>query len=118
MRIAALNVTNIALRACEINYILYVLELSHAPYCNLIGAWKFLNGDKPDVHYSQTLSLSPGILEGLSTRLNTFYVFSIIMNFVSFALGVARSLALLVSLLEALSFKRSGAPSAKCTKTA
>ena len=40
------------------------------------------------------------------------------MNFVSFALGVSRSLALLVSLLEALSFKRSGAPSAKRTKMA
>ena len=40
------------------------------------------------------------------------------MNFVSFALGVARSLTLLVSLLEALSFKRSGAPSVKRTKTA
>ena len=51
-------------------------------------------------------------------RYNTFYVLLIIMNFVSFALGVARSLTLLVSLLEALSFKRSGAPSVKRTKTA
>ena len=51
-------------------------------------------------------------------RYNTFYVFSIIMNFVNFALGVDRSLALLVSVLEALSFKRSGAPSEKHTKTA
>ena len=52
---AALNV--VSLRARETNYILYVLELSCAAYCNLIGAWKFLNGDKPDV-ISQTLSLS------------------------------------------------------------
>ena len=42
----------------EINYILYVLELSCAPYCNLIGAWKFLNGDKTDVHdFLDSLSL-------------------------------------------------------------
>ena len=46
-----------------------------------------------------------------------FFVFSNVMSFVSFALG-ASSLALLVSLLEALSFKRSGAPSTKRTKTA
>ena len=25
-------------------------------FCNLIGVWKFLNRDKPDVHDSQTLS--------------------------------------------------------------
>ena len=51
-------------------------------------------------------------------RYNTFCVFSIIMNFVSFALGAARSLVLLVSLLEVLSFKRSSAQSTKHRKTA
>ena len=47
-----------------------------------------------------------------------FFVFSNVMSFVRFALGTSPSLALLVSLLEALSFKRSGAPSTKRTKTA
>jgi hypothetical protein len=47
-------------RAHKINHIPYVLELSCAAYCNLIGAWNFLNGDKPDVHDSpDPLSLFP-----------------------------------------------------------
>ena len=50
MHIAALNV--VISRVRETNYIPYILELSCAAYCNLIGAWKFLNGDKPDVHDS------------------------------------------------------------------
>ena len=39
-------------RVREINYIPYVLELScaAAAYCNLIGTWKFLNGDKLDAY--------------------------------------------------------------------
>ena len=47
-----------------------------------------------------------------------FFVFSNVMSFISFVLGTSPSLALLVSLLVALSFKRSGAPSTKHTKTA
>ena len=39
-------------RARTFNYIPCVLELSHAACCNLIGVWKFLNGDKLDVHDS------------------------------------------------------------------
>ena len=42
----------LTLRVHEINYILYILELSCATYYNMIGTWKFLNGDKPDVHDS------------------------------------------------------------------
>ena len=49
-------------RMCEINYILYVLDL--------IDACKFLNGDKPDVHDSpDPLSLPGCVTEGLGTRL-------------------------------------------------
>ena len=39
-------------RARTFNYIPCVLELSHVVCYNLIGVWKFLNGDKPDVHDS------------------------------------------------------------------
>ena len=51
-------------RAREINYILYVLELSHAAYCNLIGARKYLNGDKLDVHDSLDPLSLPGCVGG------------------------------------------------------
>ena len=42
----------VAIRTYTYNYILCLLELSHAVYCNLIGVWKFLNGDTLDVHNS------------------------------------------------------------------
>ena len=53
-RIITLNIAHTSgrpkCRARTFNYIPCVLELSHAACCNLIGVWKFLNGDKPDVH--------------------------------------------------------------------
>ena len=55
-RIITLNIAHTSgrpkCRAQTFNYIPCVLELSHAACCNLIGVWKFLNGDKPDVHDS------------------------------------------------------------------
>ena len=52
------------MREITSNYIPYVLELSCAVYCNLIGAWKFLNRDKPDVHDSPHPLSLPGCVGG------------------------------------------------------
>ena len=67
------------LQAREINYIPYVHELSCAAYCNPIGAWKFLNGDKPDVHDSPDPLSLPGCVGGAEyeTRANKLALTSV-----------------------------------------
>ena len=49
---------------CRAKHINYILEVSCATFCNLIGAQKFLNRDTLDVHNSPDPFSRPGGCRG------------------------------------------------------
>ena len=55
----------------QMHYILYVLDLSCAAYCNLIGPYKCLNRDNPTVVHDSPDPLSlPGCIGGTGHETN------------------------------------------------